>query len=206
MTRFALTGKHSAVRCETCHTQPPNALKLAMECGSCHAKVDIHAGKLGANCQNCHDTNDWKTRVSFDHALTRFPLLGKHAAIQCSGCHADRSFSAKGVACADCHADTFHKQTLGTPSKCSTCHNSTNWKVWNFDHDTATEFTLSGRHKGLICSACHTRPGDPAKQSGKCIDCHRRADIHRGGFGEACEQCHVTTTFRDILMNAPRKN
>lgn len=204
MTRFALTGKHAKARCETCHTKPPRELKLSAECGSCHVKDDIHAGKLGGECKNCHDTNDWKTRVSFDHGLTRFPLLGKHATAQCTACHADRSFTAKGVTCADCHADSHHNGALGTPSKCGTCHNTSNWKAWTFNHDTATKFTLTGRHKGLICSACHARPGDPAKLPGQCVDCHRRVDIHHGGFGEDCERCHVTTSFRDIIMNARR--
>ena len=204
MTKFALAGKHAAARCETCHTRPPRELKLSTECASCHAKVDPHAGKLGPSCGRCHDSNDWKTRVTFDHALTRFPLIGKHASAQCTACHADKRFSAKGLKCADCHIDDHHKGTLGTPSACGNCHNSVSWKAWTFDHDKATKFPLTGQHQGLICSACHGRAGDPAKTGGQCIDCHRRNDVHRGEFGEDCARCHVTTSFREIIMGARR--
>lgn len=204
MTSFPLIGKHAGVQCQACHIKPAREVKLSAECGSCHAKVDVHLGKLGANCGRCHDSNDWKTKVRFDHDLTRFPLLGKHGALQCAACHADKSFAAKGVTCASCHEDKHHMGTLGTPAQCRDCHNTLDWKAWNFDHDKATQFALTGKHKGLICSACHSRPGDPAKQGAQCISCHRRNDIHRGGFGEDCARCHVTTSFREILMNSAR--
>ena len=126
------------------------------------------------------------------------------AAAQCIACHADKRFIAKGLACADCHVDDHHKGTLGTPSACVRCHNSVSWKAWNFDHDTATRFPLTGRHHGLICSACHGRAGDPAKIGGQCIDCHRRDDKHRGEFGEDCARCHVTDNFRQIIVGAKR--
>jgi hypothetical protein len=200
MTRFPLLGKHAAARCEACHTKPPRELKLAIECASCHAKDDVHTGRLGPNCASCHDSTAWLGNVRFDHALTSFPLLGKHAALTCVACHADRTFAAKGSTCASCHLDDHHKGTLGTPAQCSQCHNPVDWKVWRFDHDVATRFALTGKHQGLICSACHSKPADPARQGTRCIDCHRRDDRHRGGFGEDCERCHVTTDFGAILM------
>jgi len=200
MTRFPLLGKHAQAKCEACHTRPPRELKLSGECGACHAKDDVHKQRLGKDCGRCHDSNAWKTEVRFDHALTRLPLLGKHAQIACAGCHADKTFAAKGAACASCHEDKHHLGTLGTPAACGSCHNAADWKVWAFDHDRQTRFRLEGRHKGLICSACHSRPGDPAKQGSACIDCHRRDDRHRGGFGEDCARCHVTTGFREIVM------
>lgn len=204
MTRFPLIGKHAQVKCEICHTKPPEELKLSMECASCHTADDIHRGKLGPACGRCHNSNDWKTGIRFDHDLSRFPLLGKHAQLQCVSCHADKTFASKGVACASCHEDKHHKGTLGSPAECRTCHNSNDWKSWTFDHDRQTSFTLTGKHKGLICSACHVRAGDPAKQDGRCIACHRRNDVHRGGFGEDCERCHVTSSFAEIIM--PGKN
>lgn len=204
MTKFALAGKHAAAKCEACHTRPPRELKLVSECASCHAKDDVHLGKLGPKCSNCHDNNDWKTRVTFDHALSRFPLVGKHATAACTACHADKGFTAKGLKCADCHVDDHHKGALGTPSACASCHNAVSWKAWTFDHDKATKFQLTGRHRGLICSACHARAGDPAKLGSLCIDCHRRNDVHHGEFGEDCARCHVTSSFHDIKIGAGR--
>lgn len=200
MTDFPLTGAHAKAKCAACHTRPPAELKLSSQCGSCHGAKDVHKGKLGQSCGRCHDSTDWKTKVRFDHDLSRFPLLGKHAQVQCIGCHADKTFAAKGIACADCHQDKHHKGTLGTPAQCRSCHNSNDWKAWSFDHDRQTDYALTGRHKGLICSACHVRAGDPAKLSSQCISCHRRNDIHRGGFGEDCERCHTTGSFADIII------
>jgi len=205
MTRFPLSGKHAQARCEACHTRPPKELKLSAECGSCHAKDDAHAGKLGNACGRCHVSTDWKTKVRFDHALTRFPLLGKHAGVVCAGCHVDRTFAAKGITCASCHKDEHHQGTLGTPAPCKDCHNVVDWKAWSFDHDRQTHFALTGRHKGLICSACHGRAGDPAKTGSQCVDCHRRNDIHHGGFGDDCERCHVTSSFREIIFHGSQK-
>jgi hypothetical protein len=204
MTRFALVGKHAAARCEACHTRPPSELKLSSQCSSCHARQDPHAGKLGSECGRCHNSASWTGGVRFDHDLTRFPLLGKHAALTCTSCHADKSFTAKGTACASCHADTRHAGSLGTPAQCQNCHNSTDWKAWRFDHDRQTRFALTGKHQGLVCSACHARPGDPARIGNQCVDCHRRHDPHRGGFGEDCARCHITSGFSQILLGKPR--
>ena len=204
MTDFPLRGKHALAKCEACHVRPANEVQLSGECGACHVKDDPHAGKLGTACGRCHVSEGWKTNVRFDHGLTRFPLLGKHAAVQCAGCHADRSFTAKGLTCASCHADDHHKGTLGSPAACQNCHNTFDWKSWSFDHDAQTEFALTGRHKGLICSACHSRPGDPARIGNQCVDCHRRNDPHRGQYGDDCAVCHVTDDFRQIIMRQSR--
>ncbi|WP_310533470.1 cytochrome C [Novosphingobium sp.] len=206
MTDFPLAGAHATAKCEACHTQGASKAQLSTQCGSCHAKDDVHSGKLGQNCARCHSSSAWTGKVRFEHDLTRFPLLGKHAALQCASCHADRTFSAKGAACQDCHADKHHAGALGTPAQCRNCHTTSDWKVWKFDHDSQTQFALTGKHRGLICSACHSRPGDPSKVGTRCIDCHRRSDPHRGGFGEDCERCHVTSGFGQIIMGNNGKN
>jgi len=205
MTNFPLFGKHAAAKCEACHTKPTGELKLSGQCASCHAKEDVHKGKLGANCGRCHNAVAWKDHVRFDHDLSRFPLIGKHAQVQCAGCHADKTFAAKGITCSACHEDKHHKGTLGTPANCKDCHNSVDWKIWSFDHDTKTSFALTGKHKGLICSACHARPGDPGKLATQCISCHRRNDVHHGGFGEDCERCHNTSSFAQVQLNIGKK-
>src|SRR3546814_8890032 len=120
MTRFPRKGAHAKARCESCHTAPPDKLKLSVECGSCHAKDDAHTGKLGPDCARCHDSGDWTTNLRFDHALSRFPLLGRHASAKCADCHVDKTFAAKGITCASCHKDDHHAGTLGTPARCGT--------------------------------------------------------------------------------------
>lgn len=199
-TRFPLRGAHATIVCEGCHKQPAHQVKPPVTCIGCHADDDAHAGKFGQDCASCHGPASWKERVLFDHALTRFPLLGKHAALACTQCHADKTFAAKGVTCQSCHADDHHGGTLGSPAACADCHNAADWKSWRFDHDKQTSFPLTGKHQGLICSACHAKPGNPADTPKECYDCHRRNDVHRGGFGQNCARCHTTNGFSEIIM------
>lgn len=201
MTDFPLLGRHAAITCEACHGPKAAPIKVSGSCGSCHAKADPHRARLGQDCGRCHGSASWKEQIRFDHDLTRFALLGKHAAVTCAGCHADKTFATKGTACQDCHADQHHAGTLGQPARCRDCHTVQDWKTWRFDHDAATRFALTGKHRGLVCTACHARPGDPARLSSQCVACHRRNDIHRGGFGDDCERCHTTSSFKDILLN-----
>ncbi len=198
MTKFPIKGAHMKLKCEQCHIQPATQVKLSVECNSCHAKDDVHKGKLGLNCIQCHSNVSWKEKVAFDHDLTRFPLLGKHALATCDKCHLDKGFTAKGTTCVSCHADEKHKGILGLSPNCANCHGVFDWKSWNFDHDIETAFPLTGKHQGLVCSACHIKPGDPSAVSSECISCHKRDDVHKGEFGNNCQKCHVTDDFSKI--------
>jgi hypothetical protein len=51
-------------------------------CSSCH--TDPHKGRFVKPCESCHTTSGWNEERpgSFDHATTRFPLRGLHAALR----------------------------------------------------------------------------------------------------------------------------
>ena len=59
-TRFPLTGAHAHASCAECHIKPQNVVKPSMVCASCHAENDVHAGRFGPQCQQCHTTNSFK--------------------------------------------------------------------------------------------------------------------------------------------------
>jgi hypothetical protein len=200
MTRFKLVGAHKTTECEGCHKQPANIVKPPSTCVGCHSEDDPHEGQLGDQCESCHNPDNWKERVQFDHSLTRFPLLGKHIAVTCEKCHADKGYAAKGVTCAACHVDDHHLSTLGLKPSCAECHTVAGWKAWSFDHDNETSFALTGRHKGLICTACHKKDVEPADVPTTCVSCHQNQDVHHGNFGNDCERCHTTTDFSEIVM------
>src|SRR5581483_10675192 len=100
-TRFVLTGGHVAVPCAECHKQSaevqPEPTVLYhwkdLNCTSCHA--DPHKGQFKermqltrangspAGCEACHTTKAWKELSGFDHAQTKFALLGAHRATAC---------------------------------------------------------------------------------------------------------------------------
>lgn len=59
-TNFALTGKHTKVECNACHTKPlrETAQSAPRQCIACHKKDDVHRGRRN-DCANCHTTNRW---------------------------------------------------------------------------------------------------------------------------------------------------
>lgn len=200
MTNFPLLGAHKVALCEACHKQPTHVEVPSVECVSCHAEDDAHNKRLGNRCGDCHNAVAWKDNVLFDHDLTRFPLSGKHAPLTCEQCHGDKSFQSKGITCQSCHIDEHHAGSLGASPTCAKCHTVSGWKLWSFDHDLETGFVLTGKHKGLICSACHIKGTEPKDTSSECGDCHARDDVHDGGFGNNCGRCHTTENFVEILM------
>ena len=197
---FALNGAHANLECKSCHTRPVADARLPEECAGCHAAEDAHQGRLGEACASCHGEVGWKTAVRFDHGLTQFPLLGKHADVACGNCHATKAFRDAPQKCIDCHAaDDAHERRLGTD--CAMCHNPGDWTRWVFEHDARTHFRLDGAHANLSCDSCHraaTRSGGMVKLATTCGSCHRNDDIHHGEFGQQCERCHVTDSFRAL--------
>lgn len=220
-TGYALEGKHAGLVCSKCHT--PNHigaadrenikikdltrtyLGISPACITCHQ--DPHKGRLGQNCLQCHNYQDWKNVAStFDHSKTRYPLTGQHAQVKCEKCHTpgpDGKARFTGLPfgkCNDCHADP-HKGTFAQQS-CQSCHNTSSWKrvststlSTSFDH-SKTKFPLVGKHQTVECGKCHAN-GDFKKPLvyAKCMDCHT-PDPHGGQFakrpeGIECASCHT---------------
>jgi hypothetical protein len=154
----------------------------------CHA--DAHAGQLaarsdGGECRACHSVEGFlpTTFSSGNHARTRFPLTGAHAALPCVACHPAGAIHARSTrrlrweqtpVCETCHADV-HRGQFADRFHCGDCHGATSWASVQFTHDR-TRFPLSGRHAALSCSACHrAKEGGTAVFAGtpiRCIDCH----------------------------------
>ncbi len=225
-TGYALEGKHAGLECSRCHmaqhVSPAerSAIKVkdlnktflgvSPSCTTCHQ--DKHDGRLGPNCLQCHNYNDWKTvNVSeFDHSRTRYPLTGLHVQVACAKCHTpgpDNQPRYAGIAfskCSDCHSDPHHGSF---PQGCRACHNTGGWKrvqtgalSANFDH-SKTQFPLLGKHAFVECVRCHAG-GDFKKPVAfqKCMDCHK-PDPHQGQFakrteGGECASCHTVDGFK----------
>ena len=196
-TRYTLRGKHVQTKCTSCHTGVLYRDKTQTACYACHSKDDKHKGQEGKKCESCHNESSWK-KALFDHGQSRFPLLGKHAKVECKKCHLSATFRDAESTCNACHAkDDKHKRTLGPD--CGLCHNASNWKAWDFDHNKRSTFKLDGGHVGLACEACHKRPvSGKVRLAGSCSSCHDGDDVHNGSFGRLCERCHVTSSFKTI--------
>lgn len=225
LTGFVLKEKHASVDCRQCHrAQFIRGLQLAdnerldssrtylglkTTCGSCHR--DEHRGDLGEECGRCHTQTAWIPASGFDHALSGFPLTGKHQPVACLKCHqlmTDRPTAAdfdyrryRGVPfanCTSCHTDT-HAGKLG--DKCSSCHSTEGWRLVNtanFDHGK-TRYPLEGKHAAVVCAKCHQEGrSDKGLRFAACRDCH--SDFHHGEFAARaakgnCEECHSVQAF-----------
>ena len=218
LTRYRLEGKHGRVECDDCHKKlhapvPPDApitagiyyLGLKSEhCTDCHQ--DQHHAQFTAACEKCHTSAGWTGKeLKFSHAVdSSYPLIGKHAAVDCAKCHKPNPPGAalgtalfKGLSpnCTACHQDPHKGQfTAG----CETCHTPASWKrdALKFDHNKDSKYPLVARHAAVACEKCH-RPAGPEKSLAsalfrglktECADCH--ADPHRGQFERNCIRCH----------------
>jgi hypothetical protein len=192
LAAFHLTGKHTTVACEACHTSGYRG--TPMDCFSCHKQDEPHGGQFGTACEGCHVTSGWGN-VTFDHSSTAFPLTGQHNSVACQACHANGVYRGTPKNCFACHASQdAHNGQFGTA--CESCHVTSGWQDVNFDHNT-TGFPLTGQHKNTACTACHTNGqfnGTPAN----CFACHASEDAHNGQFGTACESCHMTSGWQNV--------
>jgi hypothetical protein len=225
-TRYPLTGLHAQVACQKCHTPgPDNKPRYTgipfSKCSDCHA--DPHRGSFAQGCQSCHNTAGWK-KVStvavnerFDHSKTKYPLLGKHATVECALCHAGGDFK-KPLAfqkCMDCHQpDPHNGQFAKRPGgvECASCHNVNGFKPSEFtvkDH-AATAYPLEGGHAKLQCAQCHIPKGKDTLFKMKfqhCTDCH--SDQHAEQFAKApyfndCARCHNLQGYKPSTFTLAR--
>lgn len=220
-TRYPLTGMHIQVACEKCHKPDvPGGparfkdMKFAT-CTACH--VDPHHGAFKESCEHCHTTAGWKRvtpNFEFDHSKTKFPLLGKHAAVGCVACHVGGDFK-KSLAfeqCADCHKPDPHSgQFMDRPKKgeCAECHTVDGWKpsLFAVKEHTTSKYPLEGMHAKVECAKCHFPAGKDTIYKVKfaaCTDCHK--DAHDGQFAgkpyeNRCEQCHTVADFHRSVFS-----
>jgi len=196
-TKYPLRFAHGKAKCGDCHTGILFKDKTGSACIDCHRKDDDgakgHKGSLGRDCGSCHTERGWKeTGGRFDHAKSRFPLLGAHRDTECKACHKSTNYKEAPRDCVGCHRkDDKHEGNLGT--QCADCHNERKWSetAGRFDHDK-TKFKLRNAHaaKTVKCDACHVNLRSFRNTATDCLACHKKDDKHQGQLGPKCEQCH----------------
>ncbi len=202
-TKFKLVGKHHDTACLLCHTghRYKDTPKV---CIDCHRLNDVHNRNYGKKCGDCHVPKGWR-EIEFDHdKQTKFPLRGVHKTARCSACHTGDLYKDKLKSqCIACHRnDDWHKGRNG--EKCESCHNERSWRESRFDHNKQTKFKLDGKHAKLACVACHK--GSPEKEKDKraCNACHAINDVHKGGAGKVCSDCHSTREWKKTSFDHGR--
>jgi hypothetical protein len=215
-TGFPLEGRHRDVSCKACHQTNTFADPVPRACSACHR--DVHLGRLGQRCQDCHDPTSFATAAFGPeaHRRTSFPLTGRHAAIACEECHGDRrdrGFNRPSPRCDGCHQADLARVTgtgatvdhgaPGFPSECRSCHSTWRFTPATFPAHQACFDILHGPHAGIRCMDCHTTippdispPLTCTTDTANCLRCH-------GGVGPAhadvpgyapvnrkCYECH----------------
>lgn len=197
---FPLLGRHGSISCAGCHGVNNAIRKPARTCIGCHAKDDTHKGSRGTNCSECHSPSSWKT-VNFNHNEdTRFKLVGAHQTTACAGCHGvNNAIKTPPMTCIGCHQKDDKHQGRNGP-ECAKCHNSKDWKITAFNHDTMTRFPLKGAHKPVLCEACHKEPAHVKLPPTECVGCHADDDAHSARLGPNCGSCHNVDSWKEGIL------
>lgn len=233
-TKYPLTGLHAKVDCRKCHpavSGKTESMKFVgiefSSCTSCHR--DPHRGKFAGRCERCHTTNGWIEGATnhFDHAQTRYPLMGRHRQVRCEKCHGTVNQAAfttgdrapykirRFSRCMDCHSDPHNRQLTREKDRgaCESCHTVEGFRpsTYTLARHAKTAFPLRGAHRAVPCSRCH--PSGPAGGKAKiifirtgfntCTLCHE--DVHRGEFNDrmpkGCETCHTADRWKPAFFS-----
>jgi hypothetical protein len=203
-TRFPLIGFHQAAKCESCHTDGSH-FKIQDsafdDCSDCHGRP--HQDQFAQQkCENCHSLDQHFNQSTFNierHLETKFPLTGKHQALDCSRCHFDGQFEKiASEKCNDCHRNPHDERQI--EKECSFCHVTTTFSWIQFDHNKNTKFSLTGKHRDVACLSCHTNQvfkNMPANNDHPdCKNCH--ASPHGSAISDLCQDCHRTEGFKFV--------
>lgn len=193
-TDFELLGKHALAPCDSCHQGGEAFREADTTCNACHTEQDSHRRSLGDDCAACHDPGGWHLVSKFDHDQTSFPLRDAHLEAGCGSCHAGETFSFQSTECLACHrVQDVHLGRFG--GECDSCHSQSEWLVTEFDHTRETSFALTGVHKEQSCQACHHDSSVAEAPAEQCVGCHSNVDVHSGGYGNSCDDCHGTGSW-----------
>ena len=206
--------------CSGCHDRTDRNRQSAL-CLDCHKEIaaDIstkrrYHGRMPqaatGECRGCHTEHlgrnadiDKLTAAGFAHELTNYPLDGAHVDVGCGSCHrANTPYRKTASTCIGCHKnEDAHHGALGP--ECASCHQTTSWRDTRFDHDK-TDFPLTNKHRSVTCAACHA--GEHFKGTPQqCIGCHMPDDVHRGGQGTQCGNCHSSADWTSQKFDHARE-
>ena len=118
----------------------------------------------------------------------------------CANCHEAFTKKSQMRLCLACHKDVARdreqarglhgKRADASKSECNRCHTEHKGRsadIVQFDRETFnhnfTNFQLNGAHKEAACEGCHQPKAKYRAAPHLCIDCHKKADKHKGRLG-----------------------
>lgn len=154
---------------------------------------------------------------ALEEALMPGKVIAGHAKYEaeCKSCHVRFNKEAQSQLCLDCHKDVagdwqrqvgFHGRIKKQPCKeCHTDHKGREARIVeidekNFDHKL-TDFALGGKHGQVKCADCHKPKAKYREAPGACNACHRKDDVHKGGLGDKCADCHNDRDWKETRFD-----
>lgn len=133
----------------------------------------------------------------------------------CRSCHTPFDRKAQERLCVDCHKDVgrdlaertgLHGRLKVQP--CRSCHTEHKGREMNiapldktqFDH-AQTDYLLRGRHRDADCVKCHAPGRKYSAAAQDCQACHRKDDVHKGGLGSKCDNCHDEKGWKETRFD-----
>jgi hypothetical protein len=154
---------------------------------------------------------------SIESVLSPGKLIAGHAKLedQCNNCHVRFDRKAQDGLCMSCHKDVgadmraktgFHGRLK--PQACNTCHTDHKGRdaqivkldKRSFDH-AQTDFALRGKHQPVACEKCHASGKKYSEAPQDCNSCHKKDDVHKGGLGVKCADCHSETSWKETKFD-----
>jgi hypothetical protein len=130
----AAGGRHSELRCSSCHKQHPREVEGAVpQCLGCH---EAHDASMGADsCSTCHSSHavtvvqygigvpDGQCAACHAESAARLAASGtRHIGLACALCH--RADHGAIPSCVDCHGGPHGERVMSKPERCVRCHTS----------------------------------------------------------------------------------
>lgn len=200
--QFPLSGGHTDVACDKCHT-PPEYAGLAPACEGCH--LEDRPAKHGTGeqlatqpCEKCHQISAF---ADFQYPHSQWLLEGKHIEVKCEKCHEGVTYEGNTGTCDSCHMPPLFPAHDNFGPECESCHAADRWAPalqGAFDHAI---FPLENAHANAACGSCHEDGALPRPPS-DCSSCHvgDRPARHLGFFEGACDSCHTTVDWVDLAQ------
>ena len=211
--RFALTGQHVDVACESCHkTVAPEIGEPYVEyvdmdfatCASCHE--DVHEGSFGADCASCHQTDGWNhvanlADLGFDHSSTGYDLIGSHSTLECNACHgkparnddlialrftpSTAQYTYPAIPVDNCASChvDYHDGVFADDSQAGSCEQCHGEAAW---YPSSFDFSLHNERSTFELTGAHLAT--------PCSGCHRSSFDEKPHFDiadTACQNCHI---------------
>jgi hypothetical protein len=213
---FPLEGAHAAGNCMGCH-KTLEFKQSKFTCVSCHE--DPHRAEMGTDCARCHSARSFVDRAPMvrAHQMTRLPLTGSHAVLDCESCHRPAAqgqmrFVGTRADCQSCHMKDYEAtrnpshRSGGFPTDCEQCHRTLTWNAARFEHDRS-RFPLTGAHRSASCSQCHGDGVYAGKPTG-CVTCHQpdysgasNPNHVTAGYSTECQSCHSTSSWASASVD-----